>query len=106
MSCCGHFCQFKAISYHLVLAISLGIEMIVFSVSCLFMEGMSEGQQPEMRHGVLQVYFSHDLHLPAYPWIKENADCFSLLVSLLIAVTDCKAPPFLLTDQCPKHAHC
>lgn len=68
---------------------------------------MSEGQQPGMRHGVLEVYFSHDLHPPAYPWIKENADFFSsCLFQLLITVNDCKAPPFLLTGQCPKPAHC
>ena len=47
---------------------------------------MSEGQQPGMRHGVLQVYFSHDLHTLAYPWIKENAGFFFLV---LVSVADC-----------------
>jgi len=38
-----------------------------------------------MRHNVLQVHFSHDLHPPADPWIKEIASFFHVFVS----VADC-----------------
>lgn len=65
------------------------------------------GQQLGMRVCLLQIYFSHDLHPPSYPWVKEIAGFHSVyLFQLLIALNDCKAPPFLLTGQCPKHARC
>lgn len=54
---------------------------------------------------LLKVYFSHDLHPPSYPQVKESAGFPSLyLFQLLVTLNDCKAPPFLLTGQCPKHA--
>lgn len=35
---------------------------------------------------MLLVYFSHDLHPPAYPWIKKVADFFFIV---FVSVADC-----------------
>lgn len=87
MSYSGPFCQFRVIRHHSVLGISSRAEIIDVSwTSCLLEEDMSKGQQLGMRVCLLQVYFSHDLHTPSYPRVKEKC-WFSFLV--FVSVADC-----------------